>query len=61
MNITVKMGTHSDRIEQRRNSLKVSENLEREIQDIDDGNALLETEDIVLTIDTSSFLTIICC
>lgn len=55
------MGTHSDRIEQRRNSLKVSENLEREIQDIDDGNALLETEDIVLTIDTSSFLTIICC
>lgn len=50
-----------NRTEQRRKSLNMSENLEKEIQEIDDNNALLETDNIVFTIDTSSFLTIICC
>lgn len=55
------MGTHSDRSEQRRKRLKASEDLQREIQEIDKDNALLVSENIVWTIDTSSFLTIICC
>lgn len=55
------MNNNFDRAKLREMSLTMSNDLADEIGEIDDANSLPKKDGIIWTIDTSSFLTLICC
>ena len=55
------MNGNIERNKLRQENLKIFTDISKELIDIDEENSAIKPENSVWTIDTSSFLTLICC